>query len=65
VKEDKMNETSAADSANSANVTETVVYSDLPAGCSAVIQQNDKEVTVLIRREGQIDWVVWAGPKVR
>jgi len=51
--------------ATPASATETVVYPDLPPGCAAIIDQDDKEVVVLVRCKGQIDWVVWWGPKAQ
>jgi hypothetical protein len=32
-------------------------------GCAAIVDQDDKNVIVLVRCKGQIDWVVWAGRK--
>jgi hypothetical protein len=48
-----------------AHATETVVYPNLPKGCAAIVDQDDKEVVVLVRCRGQIDWVVWAGAEGR
>jgi hypothetical protein len=50
--------------ATPASAAETVVYPALPPGCAAIVDQDDKNVIVLVRCKGQIDWVVWAGRKV-
>lgn len=46
----------------SARAAETFIYPELPPKCAAVIDQDDKNVVVLIRCKGQIDWVVYMGP---
>jgi hypothetical protein len=46
-----------------ASAAETVVYPELPKDCAAIVDQDEKNVVVLVRCKGQIDWVIWSGRK--